>query len=111
MSLFDNMVKASQPMQGQGYGSFLPILLGLITLVLWFGFQTSQLIKERDNLNTLRTNQQAMHDNAQKLRIQLDVLAAGTARLAQQGNPNAQQVVNALRAQGITINPNATPAK
>ncbi len=111
MSLFDNMIKASQPMQGQGYGIFLPILLGLLTLVLWFAFQASQLIKERDNLNTLSTNQHAMHDNAQKLRTQLDVLAAGTARLAQQGNPNAQQLVNALRTQGITINPNAAPAK
>jgi hypothetical protein len=111
MSLFDNMIKTSQPMQAQGYGLFLPILLGLLTLVLWFGFQTSQLTKERDNLNTLRSNQQVMHDNAQKLRTQLDVLAAGTARLAQQGNPNAQQLVNALRAQGITINPDAAPAK
>ena len=111
MRLFDNMTKASPPMQGQAYGSFLPIFLGLLTLVLWFGFQASQLIKERDNLNTLRSNQQAMHDNAQKLRSQLDALAAGTARLAQQGNANAQQLVNALRAQGITINPDAAPAK
>lgn len=111
MRLLDNLVKASQPTREHGYGILLPILLGLLTLVIWFVFQTSQLIKERDNLNTLSANQQAIHDNAQKLRTQLDALAAGTARLAQAGNPNAQQVVNALRAQGITINPNAAPTR
>lgn len=111
MNLFNTLIKASQPTQDQDYGIVLPILLGLLTLVLWFGFQTSQLLKERDNLDALSANQQAIYGNAQKLRAQLDALAAGTARLAQQGNPNAQQVVNALNAKGITINPDAAPAK
>ncbi len=111
MNLFNNLIKASQPSQDQEYGIFLPILLGLLTLVIWFGFQTSQLLRERDNLNTLSANQQAIYGNAQKLRMQLDALAAGTARLAQQGNQNAQQVVTALSAKGITINPNTAPAK
>lgn len=44
------------------------------------------------------------------MRAQLDAIAAGTARLAQQGNVNAAQVVNALRARGITINPDAQKA-
>jgi regulatory protein YycI of two-component signal transduction system YycFG len=90
---------------------FLPLLLILITLVLWFGFQTYQLVKERSNLKTLQTNQETMFTNAQKMRAQLDAIAAGTAHLAQQGNANAAQVVNALKAKGITINPNATPGK
>jgi regulatory protein YycI of two-component signal transduction system YycFG len=90
---------------------FVPLFLILVTLVLWFGFQTYQLVKERGNLKTLRTNQETMFNNAQKMRAQLDAIAAGTARLAQQGNANAAQVVNALKAKGITINPNATPGK
>lgn len=89
------------------YSLFPPLLLALVTLVLWFGFQTSQLLTERDNLKSLRTNQDAIYGNAQKMRAQLDAIAAGTARLAQQGNANAAQVVNALRARGITINPDA----
>jgi hypothetical protein len=92
-------------------GIFLPLLLILITLVLWFGFQTAQLVKERGNLKTLQANQEKMLNNAQKMRAQLDAIAAGTARLAQQGNANAAQVVNALKAKGISINPNATPGK
>lgn len=92
-------------------GLFLPLLLIVSTLVLWFGFQTYQLVKERDNLKKLQTNQEAMFTNAQKMRAQLDSIAAGTARLAQQGNANAAQIVEALKAKGISINPNATPGK
>ncbi len=93
------------------YGPFAPLLLGLITLVLWYGFQTTQLLKERENLTTLRTNQTTIYNNAQKMRAQLDTLAAETAKLAQAGNPNAAQIVNALKQQGITIDPNkAKPA-
>jgi Na+-translocating ferredoxin:NAD+ oxidoreductase RnfD subunit len=89
------------------YGSFAPLLLGLATLALWFGFQTTQLLKERDNLNTLRNNQTTIYTTAQKMRTQLDAIAAETARLAQAGNPHATEIVNALKARGITIDPNA----
>lgn len=97
--------------QDQGYGIFLPMLFALLTLVVWFGFQTSQLLKEREDLKTLSTNQEAIYANAQKMRVQLDALAAGTARLAQNGNASAQKVVGALKAQGISINPEAAPGK
>jgi len=102
---------SEMPMQAPRETLFVPLFLILVTLVLWFGFQTYQLVKERGNLKTLRTNQETMFNNAQKMRAQLDAIAAGTARLAQQGNANAAQVVNALKAKGITINPNATPGK
>lgn len=87
------------------YDSFVPLLLGLITLVVWFGFQTTQLLKERDNLASLRANQTTIYANAQKMRTQLDAIAADLARLAQAGNPHATQMVNALKARGITIDP------
>ena len=87
------------------YGPFAPLLIGLATLALWFGFQTTQLLKERENLATLRTNQTTIYGNAQKMRAQLDAIAAEVAKLAQAGNPNAAQLVNALKAKGITIDP------
>ncbi|HNQ05098.1 MAG TPA: hypothetical protein PKH69_10860 [Thiobacillaceae bacterium] len=111
MHLFDNLVKVARPDPEPAYGILLPILLGLLALVVWFGFQTSQLLKERDSLVTLRANQESMYTNARKMRAQLDALAAGTARLAQQGNANARKVVDALQAQGIRINPDATPGQ
>jgi len=106
MSLFDS---SSHPNE-QRHGVMLPMLLGLLTLVLWFGFQTYQLIQERGAINTRKANQEKIYANAQKMRAQLDAIATGTARLAQQGNAHAQQVVTALRARGITINSNAAPA-
>ena len=105
MSLIDSSSHANEPR----HGIMLPMLLGLLPLVLWFGFQTYQLAQERGAINTRKANQEKIYANAQKMRAQLDAIAAGTARLAQQGNPHAQQVVAALRARGITINPSTVP--
>lgn len=87
---------------------FYPVLILTATLVLWFGFQTSQLLAERTSLRGLEQNQVPIHDNAQRMRAQLDAIAAGTQRLADSGNPNAKLIVEELRRRGITINPNAT---
>lgn len=84
---------------------FLPMLLIVLAIVVWSGFQASQLYQERATLANLRTNQETTHQNAQKMRAQLDALAAGTQTLANAGNKNAQAVVNALAQRGITINP------
>ena len=85
--------------------SFVPLLLGLLTLVVWFGFQALQLMKERGNFATLQVNQTTIYGNAQKMRTQLDTIAAELARLAQAGNLNAAQMVDALKQRGITIDP------
>ncbi len=84
----------------------LPILITLITLPIWFGFQTYQLFQEQNNLSVLAANQEVVFKNSQKMRVQLDALASGTSKLAQQGNPNAQQIVSALAQRGITMNSN-----
>lgn len=90
---------------------FLPVLLIALALVIWFGFQASQLNQERAQLANLRSSQEATYQNAQKMRTQLDSLAAGTQTLASAGNKNAQTVVNALQQRGITINAEAKPAQ
>jgi predicted negative regulator of RcsB-dependent stress response len=87
------------------HNSFVPLMLGLLTLVVWFGFQAFQLMKERENFVTLLANQNTIYTNAQKMREQLDTIAAELAKLAQAGNPNAAQMVNALMQRGITIDP------
>lgn len=83
---------------------FLPVLLIALALVVWFGFQARQLNQERAQLASLRSNQDSTYTNAQKMRAQLDSLAAGTQKLASAGNKNAQVVVNALQQRGVTIN-------
>ena len=107
----DMLLKPTRPQEGEGYSPVVPLLLGLLTLVIWFGFQASQLLQERDNLKTLAANQATLYANAQKMRGQMDAIAAGTARLARAGNPNARQIVDALKARGITINSDATAGK
>lgn len=86
---------------------FLPVLLLALAAVVWSGFQASQLYQERASLASLHSNQETTLKNAEKMRSQLDALAAGTQKLASAGNKNAQAVVNALQQRGITINAEA----
>ena len=94
-----------EPSSNRPRGLFSPFLVLLLAVVVSFAFQTSQLILDRINLATLKTNQETTFRNAQKMRSQLDSIAAGTARLAEKGNINASNIVGALRAKGISINP------
>ena len=90
---------------------FVPLVMLSLALLLWSGFQTVQLFSERGNLYTIRANQETPEQNSRKLRAALDTLAAGTVKLAEQGNTNAQIIVVELQKRGITINPNSQPAK
>jgi hypothetical protein len=83
---------------------FLPLLL-LVAWLLWSGFQTLQLLRERTNLSTLYANQEPTIQTAQQMRQQLDAIAAGTRRLADAGNPQARAVVQELARRGVQINP------
>lgn len=83
----------------------LPLLLVIMALVIWFSFQTVQLFKERQNLKTMHANQDQIIADAGKMRSQLDAIATGTQRLAEQGNTNAQTIVQQLAKSGISINP------
>jgi hypothetical protein len=92
---------------------FVPLALLAVAIFLWVGFQTTQLIREREGLQTLRQGQEAQVQSSQKLRASLDAIASGTAKLAEQGNPSARLIVDELRKRGVTIKPNApaTPGK
>jgi hypothetical protein len=88
---------------------FVPLLLLMIGLLIWSGAQMFQLFSERSTLKTLLSNQAAPFAASQKMRVQLDAVASGTQRLADQGNQNARLVVEELRKRGITISPTAAP--
>lgn len=83
---------------------FLPLLVLMLALAAWTGFQTDQLRREGQALATLRTNQDGPVQQGQKIRQTLDLLATETQRLADGGNANARVVVDELRKRGITIN-------
>jgi hypothetical protein len=92
---------------------FLPVALLAVAILVWVGFQTTQLIREREALQTLRQTQETQVQSSQKVRASLDAIASGTAKLAEQGNPNAKLIVDELRKRDVTINPNppAAPGK
>lgn len=93
-----------------GLGLLLPVALVVLASVVWTGFQTIQLVRERETLRTIRTNQETPVQEATKLRTQLDAIARGTAELANQGNPNAKTIISELQKRGITVNLNNPPA-
>ncbi len=103
---------AEEPRALWGVGSlFVPFSLIAMALLVWTGFQTIQLTRERTNLRTFKANQESPVQESLKLRAQLDSIAKRTAELAAQGNAGATTIVEALAKRGITINTSAVPAK
>ena len=86
------------------------ILMLVVTLILACvlvqnGYQTFQIIDDRDRLGQRIEAQEASVQDAEKVRAQLLSIAGQTAALAEQGNPNAVRLVELLRAQGVTVRP------
>lgn len=88
-------------------GPFLPLLLVTLAMVGLLSFQALQLWREHSTLAAVRSAQEPAYREAQRLQDQLEGMASSTARLADEGNPNARLVVDALRSRGITIDPKA----
>ena len=86
---------------------FVPLGLLTLALLIWVGFQAVQLTVERQRLAAILASQDGLVLNSQKLRASLDSLATETAKLADQGNPNARLLDDQLRQRGVTINPQA----
>ncbi len=83
--------------------SSLPLILTIIALLVWFTFQTIQLVIERDNLSTLNTNLDGAVQESQKMQSQLHSLITKTAELANEGNAGARAAVEELEKKGIPI--------
>lgn len=89
----------------ESFGVFWPLLLTILALMVWLGYQTYQLVHEKSALETARAGQEQTMANANKVRGTLDAIAASTAKLADGGNANARVIVDELKRRGITINP------
>ena len=79
----------------------------LVTIVVAFfltiAFQTYQLIRDHSNLENARAGQQAPLEQALQMRQETEGLAGDVAALADKGNADAKQIVDVMRAQGITL--------
>ena len=93
----------AEPEPGARRSSSLPLTLTIVSLLVWFGFQTAQLVVERSNLIQLKGNLDPAMQEAQKVRAQLKTLITRTAELANRGNASARTVVAELEKRGIPI--------
>jgi len=99
--LQDQAVAAVEPVEKRG--SSLPLLLTMISVLIWFAFQTLQLVVERNNLTALKANFESAMQESQKMQSQLQSLVSKTVELAQQGNPAAKAAVEELEKRGFPI--------
>ena len=86
-------------------GLVLPIALVVVSLFVLMAFETAEAIRDRGALSNLRRSQGATVEEGIKLRQQLEALAAGTAKLAADGDEGAKTVVDQMKRQGVTLNP------
>lgn len=87
--------------------SNLPFILTLTALLIFFGFQTLQLITERSNLAMVKSNQEGAIQEAQKVQAQFKTLVAKTGQLADQGHAGAKMVMEELLKRGVGSPPPA----
>jgi hypothetical protein len=83
----------------------LPLTITLVALLLFFGFQSVQLVIERGNLGMVKGNQDAALQEAQKVQEQFKTLVTKTNQLAEQGHAGARMVMEGLQRQGLGAAP------
>jgi hypothetical protein len=87
-----------------------PVCLIALIVFSMLAFQTTQIVRERHMLNQTLEQQAPAVEQAQKVDAQLNALAAGTAKLAEKGDKNAEVVVAGMKRVGITLGPQPAPA-
>ena len=90
--------------------SNIAIVITLAALLLWFGFQSVQLWRERSNLSAVKANQESALQESEKIRLQFQMLVSKTDELANQGHAGAKMVIGELQKRGIGVPPAAKPA-
>ena len=92
--------------------SKVAIIITLVALLLWFGFQSVQLWRERSNLSAVKASQETAIQESEKIRLQFQGLMTKTVELANQGHAGAKMVVDELQKRGIGVPPpGAKPAE
>ena len=89
--------------------SNLPLIITLVALLIYFAFQTVQLLIERNNLSMVRSNQEATLQEAQKVQSQFKTLLTKTNELAEKGHAGARMVMEGLQRQGLGAAPESEP--
>ncbi|HET9916796.1 MAG TPA: hypothetical protein VFQ89_06785 [Candidatus Binatia bacterium] len=79
----------------------LPLMITLVALLTYFGFQTFALLGQRGNLGQVKTSQENALQEAQKIQSQFRTLVTKTGELADKGHAGAKLVMEGLQRQGM----------
>jgi hypothetical protein len=91
------------------YGVALTITC--VCMILWFGFQTFQLVRDRGKLRLVKANQETALQESAKVRAQFQNLMTKVAELASKGHAGAQMVMSELQKRGVGLGPEENPAE
>ena len=80
--------------------SHLPFAITLAALLVYFGFQTVQLVAQRSELSAVKSSQEAALQASQKVQEQFNVIMTKTNELAKQGHVGAKLVLEGLQNAG-----------
>lgn len=83
--------------------SSLAVGITLVALLLWFGFQSVQLLRERGNLSAAKASQESAIQASEKVRLQFQGLVSKIAELANQGHGGARMIIDELQKRGIGV--------
>lgn len=86
-----------------GRSPYLPLLIVLVAIALYFAFQTLELVRARGQLAQVRDGQTAALTAGAKIHAQFDALAGGTAVLAQKGDPDAKAIAAEFGRRGFNF--------
>jgi hypothetical protein len=90
--------------------SSLAFILTLVALLVWFGFQTLQLLRERTSLSLAKESQDSAIQESQKVQAQFQTIMSKTAELAAKGHPGAKMVIEELQKRGVGLAPETKPS-
>ena len=88
----------------------LPLVLILLALTIYFGFQSLQFLFERNNLVMVKGSQEAAIQEAQKIQAQFKTLVGKTGELASKGHAGAKMVMEELLKRGVGSAPQPVPS-
>ena len=90
--------------------SGVAVIITLVALLLWFGFQSLQLWRERGNLGAVKANQETVIQESENIRLQFQSLVEKTSEVANQGHAGARMIIDELHKRGIGVPAAGKPA-
>ncbi len=99
----DETVEEEEAAEAKDSGSSIALTLTLIAIVLWFGFQAFQLVRDRSSLQVVKANQETAMQESEKIRSQFQTLMTKTAELANKGHAGAKMVIDELQKRGLGV--------